>query len=243
MHDVTKANNAVIKVINPIILISLSDLEPEWLDDIQKNGELFYLELSEGEEEAKLSQINAVATNHVRFSDTEAEIISEQDKKHQRSTGTKNEPTLKRFVRMLRRKRRTSQRRERGKDNPSLSSPPPSILKNQPGQRQGTTVQQQHLKEVCVYLNPKRLSSSPLKPENGGLLEALLGVIHRPSWDSGQPYSAVWRKDEPLTVHGLIPNSPAIRCGRILIGKTISSSDMCWNILSSMSQSQNYFAL
>lgn len=215
------------KVIIPIILISLSDLEPEWLDDIQKNGELFYLELSEGEEEAALSQANAVATNHVRFSETEAEIISEQNKKSQRSPGTKNEPTLKKLVRMLRRKRRTSQRREGGKGNPSLSSPPPSILKSQPGQRQGVTIQQQHLKEVCLYLNPKRLGSSPLKPEKGGLLEALLGVIHRPSWDSGQAYSAVERKDERLTVHGLIPNSPAIKCGRILIGKTIISSDMC----------------
>lgn len=226
MRDLTKPNNAVIKVNIPIIFISLSDLEPEWLDDIQKNGELFYLELSEGEEEAALSQANAVATNHVRFSETEAEIISEQNKK-QRSPGTKKEPTLKKLVRMLRRKRRTSQRREGGKDNPSLSSPPPSILKNQPGQRQGVTVQQQHLKEVCVYLNPKRLSSSPLKPEKGGLLEALLGVIHRPSWDSGQANSAVERKEELLTVHGLIPNSPAIKCGRILIGKTINLSDMC----------------
>lgn len=226
MRDLTKPNNAVIKVNIPIIFISLSDLEPEWLDDIQKNGELFYLELSEGEEEAALSQANAVATNHVRFSETEAEIISEQNKK-QPSPGTKKEPTLKKLVRMLRRKRRTSQRREGGKDNPSLSSPPPSILKNQPGQRQGVTVQQQHFKEVCVYLNPKRLSSSPLKPEKGGLLEALLGVIHRPSWDSGQANSAVERKEELLTVHGLIPNSPAIKCGRILIGKTINLSDMC----------------
>lgn len=174
-----------------------------------------------------MSQANAVATNHVRFSETEAEIISEQNKKQQRSPGTKKEPTLKKLVRMLRRKRRTAQRREGGQNNPSLSSPPPSILKNQPGQRQGGTGQQQHLKEVCVYLNPKRLGSSPLKPEKGGLLEALLGVIHRPSWDSGLANSAVERAEQLLTVHGLIPNSPAIKCGRILIGKTINLSDMC----------------
>lgn len=223
MHDVTKLNNEVIKVIIPIILISLSDLEPEWLDDIQKNGELFYLELSEGEEEAALSQANAVATNHVRFSETEAEIISEQSKKHQRRPGTKNEPALKKLVRMLRRKRRNSQRREGGQDHPSLSSPPPSILKNQPAQRQGVTVRQQHLKEVCVYLNPKRLGSSPPKPEKGGLLEALLGVIHRRSWDSEQAHLAVETKEQRLTVQGLIPNSPAIKCGRILIGKTSMS--------------------
>lgn len=216
----TKPNSAAINLIMPIILTSLSDLEPEWLDDIQKNGELFYLELSEGEEEAALSQANAVATNHVRFSEREAEIISEQDKKHQRSPGVKNGPTLKKLVRMLRKKRRTSQRRKGGKDN---STPPQSILKNQPGQRQGVAVQQPHLKEVGLYLNPKRLGSSPLKPEKGGLLEALLGVIHRPSWNSGQACSAVERKEECVTVHGLVPNSPAIKCGRILIGKTCNS--------------------
>ncbi len=41
-----------------LCFLPLSDLEPEWLDDIQKNGELFYLELSEGEEEAALAQAN-----------------------------------------------------------------------------------------------------------------------------------------------------------------------------------------
>lgn len=227
MHDVTKAKNAVIQLIIPLIFISFSDLEPEWLDDIQKNGELFYLELSEGEEEAAVSQANAAATNHVRFSETEAEIISEQNKKHQRGPGAQNEHTLKRFVRMLRRKRRSSQRREGGKDNPSSSSPPPSILKNQPGQRSGVTVQQQRLKDVCVYLNPKRLGSAPRRPETGGLLEALLGVIHRASWDGGPASSAVGGNEERLTVQGLIPNSPAIRCGRILIGEDTKSSHMC----------------
>lgn len=221
------------QIIIKTIFLSCSDLEPEWLDDIQQNGELFYLELSEGEEEAALAQANAVATNHVRFSETEAEIISEQNKKHQRSSRTKKEPTLKKLARMLRRKQRTSQRRE-GKENPTLSHPP-SILKNQPSQRQGVTVQQQHRKEVCVYLNPKRLGSSPLKSEKGGLLEALLGVIHHPSWGSGQMCTAEERKEERLMVHGLIPNSPAIKCSRILIGKHINSSLMSektWSFLS-----------
>eukprot|EP00066_Takifugu_rubripes_P028361 XP_011617627.1 PREDICTED: protein inturned isoform X2 [Takifugu rubripes] len=200
-----------------------SDLEPEWLDDIQQNGELFYLELSEGEEEAALAQANAVATNHVRFSETEAEINSEKNKKHQCSSRTKKEPTLKKLARMLRRKQRTSQRRE-GKENPTLSHPP-SILKNQPSQRQGVTVQQQHRKDVCVYLNPKRLGSSPLKSEKGGLLEALLGVIHHPSWGSGQMCTAVEGREERLMVHGLIPNSPAIKCSRILIGDVLVAVD------------------
>ncbi|XP_042368665.1 protein inturned [Plectropomus leopardus] len=208
------------------------DLEPEWLDDIQKNGELFYLELSEGEEEAALAQVNGnqgVSTNHVRFSEKEAEIITEQNKKQRCGTRTKGEPALKRLARILRRKRRPSQRRggkDGGKDSSGVSSPPASILKNQPGQRQGVMVQQQQLKEVCVYLNPKRLvgSSTPLS-DSGGLLEALLGVVHRPSWSRGQGDSAVMRQEERLTVHGLIPNSPAIKCGQILIGDVLVAVD------------------
>ncbi|KAM9335465.1 protein inturned [Symphorus nematophorus] len=210
-----------------------SDLEPEWLDDIQKNGELFYLELSEGEEEAALAQATAnqgVSTNHVRFSEKEAEIITEQNKKQRCGSRTKGEPTLKRLARILRRKRRPSQRRGGGKDgskdNAALSSPPASILKNQPGQRQGVTVQQQQLKEVCVYLNPKRLggSSTPLT-DSGGLLEALLGVVHRPCWSRGHGDPAGVRQEERLTVHGLIPNSPAIKCGQILIGDVLVAVD------------------
>ncbi|XP_005950019.1 protein inturned isoform X1 [Haplochromis burtoni] len=207
---------------------SSDDLEPEWLDDIQKNGELFYLELSEGEEEAALAQqVNqGVSTNHVRFSEKEAEIITEQNKKQRCGSRAKGEPTLKKLARILRRKRRPSQRRG-GKDGcKDSSSPPASILKNQQGQRQGVTVQQQQLKEVCVYLNPKRLggSSTPLC-DGGGLLEALLGVVHRPAWSRGQEDPAVLTREERLTVHGLIPNSPAIKCGQILIGDALVAVD------------------
>uniref|UniRef100_A0A665UJ91 Protein inturned n=1 Tax=Echeneis naucrates TaxID=173247 RepID=A0A665UJ91_ECHNA len=209
-----------------------SDLEPEWLDDIQKNGELFYLELSEGEEEAALAQVNAsqaVSTNHVRFSEKEAEIITEQNKKQRCGSRTKGEPALKRLARILRRKRRPAQPRgggkDGGKDNATLS-PPASILKNQPGQKQGVNVQQQQLKEVCVYLNPKRLGapSTPLT-DSGGLLEGLLGIVHRPSWSRAQGDPAVVRRDERLTIHGLIPNSPAIKCGQILIGDVLVAVD------------------
>lgn len=208
----------------------LSDLEPEWLDDIQKNGELFYLELSEGEEEAALAQAavsQGVSTNHVRFSEKEAEVITEQNKKQRCGSRTKNEPTLKRLARILRRKRWSSERRagkkDGAEDNSTFSSPPASILKNQPGQKQGVVVQQQQLKEVCVYLNPKRLggSSAPMS-DSGGLLEALLGVMHRPSWGKGEEDPSVVRKEERLVVHGLIPNSPAIKCGQILIGKMLN---------------------
>ncbi|XP_072314968.1 protein inturned [Eucyclogobius newberryi] len=191
-----------------------SDLEPEWLDDIQKNGELFYLELSEGEEELALTRANnhQLSTNHVRFSDKEAEIITEQTKEKRggsRATGT---ATLKKLAKILRRKRRSTLRK--GKEAPA------SILKSQPGQRPGGAAQRR-LKEVRVYLNPKRLSASSVRLfEDGGLLEALLGVIHRPSWDAEG-----MRREDRLTVHGLVPNTPAAKCGDILIGDVLVAVD------------------
>ncbi|CAB1345398.1 unnamed protein product [Coregonus sp. 'balchen'] len=204
------------------------DLEPEWLDDVQKNGELFYLELSEGEEEAALAQAAAnhgLSTNHVRFSEKEAEIISEECRKHPDGAPTKGEPKLKRLARILRRKRRPSLRSEPDGGAKDSSSLPASILKNQAGQRAGLVVQQQQLTEVCVYLNPKRLGScSPPPLERGGLLEALLGVVHRPSWGRGQG-DPTGRRGEKITIHGLVPNSPAIKCAQILIGDDLVAVD------------------
>ncbi|XP_027893954.1 protein inturned isoform X1 [Xiphophorus couchianus] len=207
------------------------DLEPEWLDDIQKNGELFYLELSEGEEEAALARVAAsqcLSTNHVRFSEKEAEVITEQASTQRRGSRRKGEPALKKLARILGRKRRPSQRKG-GKDGSrgkATSSPPASILKTQPGQQQGVTVQRRRLKEVCVYLNPKRLASSPTPLcERGGLLEALLGLVHRPAWTGGQKDKGAVLQDGRLTVHGLIPNSPAIKCGQILIGDILLAVD------------------
>uniref|UniRef100_A0A8C7Q889 Protein inturned n=1 Tax=Oncorhynchus mykiss TaxID=8022 RepID=A0A8C7Q889_ONCMY len=202
------------------------DLEPEWLDDVQKNGELFYLELSEGEEAAALAQVATnygLSTNHVRFSEKEAEIISDESRKLPDGAPTKAEPKLKRLARILRRKRRPSQSRGPDGGGEDSSSRPVSILKNQAGQRVGVMVQQ--LKEVFLYLNPKRLGScSPPPPERGGLLEALLGVVHRPSWGRGQGDPA-GRREERITVHGLVPNSPAVKCAQILIGDNLVAVD------------------
>uniref|UniRef100_A0A8C7XT06 Protein inturned n=1 Tax=Oryzias sinensis TaxID=183150 RepID=A0A8C7XT06_9TELE len=204
-------------------IIQQIELEPEWLDNIQKNGELFYLELSEGEEEAALAQATAnpcMSTNHVRFSEQEAEIITVHNKQPH-SSHTKAAPTLKRLARILRRK----SRRSRHSGSRDTSSPPASILKNQTGQRQGEGAHQQ-LKEVCVYLNPKRLAgSSPLLSDRGSLLEALLGVVHHPAWSTGQTDPKVLRQEERLTVHGLVPNSPATKCGRIFIGDVLVAVD------------------
>ncbi|KAL7875707.1 hypothetical protein AOLI_G00106700 [Acnodon oligacanthus] len=198
-----------------------NDLEPEWLDDVQKNGELFYLELSEGEEEAVLAQVAAsqsAATNHVRFSEKEAEIITDEGKKR-KDTNAKSEPKLKKLAKILGRKRRPSQRRGADGKDSRTSQQPASILKNQTGQRAGLVVQQLHLKDVCVYLNPKKLgSTSPPPPEKGGLLEALLGVVHRGGDSKGQ-------MGERLVIHGLVPHSPASKCAQILIGDALVAVD------------------
>lgn len=190
-----------------------SELEPEWLDDVQKNGELFYLELSEGEEEAALSHITATqsaATNHVRFSEKEAEIITDKGSKKRADSSKKSRPKFKKLAKILGRKRRPSQRKN-GRD----SQQPASILKNQTGQRTGLVVQQPYLKDVCVYINPKRLGSiSPPPSEKGGLLEVLLGVVLREGDGLGC-------NGERLIINGLVPHSPASKCAQILIGKEV----------------------
>lgn len=193
-----------------------SELEPEWLDNVQKNGELFYLELSEGEEEAVLSHITATqsaATNHVRFSEKEAEIITDKGSKKRADSSTKSQPKFKKLAKILGRKRRPSQRSRADGKNGRASQQPASILKNQTGQRTGLVVQQPYLKDVCVYINPKRLGSmSPPPSEKGGLLEALLGVVLRGGDGLGC-------NGERLVIHGLVPHSPASKCAQILIGK------------------------
>ncbi|XP_042558194.1 protein inturned-like [Dipodomys spectabilis] len=71
-----------------------TDFEPEWLDSVQKSGELFYLELSEDEEESIFPETSTV--NHVRFS--ENEIIIEEDNYKERK---KYQPKLKQFTKIL----------------------------------------------------------------------------------------------------------------------------------------------
>ncbi|KAG5845576.1 hypothetical protein ANANG_G00140750 [Anguilla anguilla] len=133
------------------------DLEPEWLDDVQKNGELFYLELSEGEEEAALAHASAMQglpTNHVRFSDKEAEVITDGGKQKEKS---KTAPKLKRLAKILR-KKRPSQRRAKGNGGVGLGggAHPTSILKNQVGQRQGVVVQQRQLERGVRVPEPQK---------------------------------------------------------------------------------------
>ncbi|XP_054967788.2 protein inturned isoform X8 [Pan paniscus] len=182
------------------------DLEPEWLDSVQKNGEVFYLELSEDEEESLLPETPTV--NHVRFS--ENEIIIEDDYKERK----KYEPKLKQFTKILRRKRLLTKRCNKKNSN---DNGPVSILKHQSNQKTGVIVQQQY-KDVNVYVNPKKLTVIKAK-EQLKLLEVLVGIIHQTKWS--------WRRTgkqgdgERLVVHGLLPGGSAMKSGQVLIGDVL----------------------
>lgn len=190
-----------------LLFLFHSDLEPEWLDSVQKNGELFYLELSEDEEESLLPEPPVV--NHVRFSENEI-IIEEDDYKE----GRKYEPKLKRFTKILKSKRLLPKRYN--KKN-SKDSGPVSILKHQSHQKTGVIVQQRY-KDVNIYVNPKKLTVTKAK-EQLKLLEVLVGIIHQTKWS--------WRRTgkqaggERLVVHGLLPGGSAMKSGQVLIGKCL----------------------
>ncbi|XP_066089563.1 protein inturned [Saccopteryx bilineata] len=183
------------------------DLEPEWLDSVQKNGELFYLELSEGEEESLLPEPPVV--NHVRFSENEI-IIEEDDYRG----GRKYEPKLKRFTKILKSKRLLPKRYN--KKN-SKDSGPVSILKHQSNQKTGVVVQQRY-KDVNIYVNPKKLTVTKAK-EHLKLLEVLVGIIHQTKWSWRRPGKQAG--GERLVVHGLLPGGSAMKSGQILIGDVL----------------------
>ncbi|VFV23589.1 pdz domain-containing protein 6 [Lynx pardinus] len=180
------------------------DVEPEWLDSVRKNGELFYLELSEDEEESLLPETPTV--NHVRFSENEI-IIEEDDYKE----GKKYEPKLKRFTKILKSKSLLPKRYNKKNSN---DNEPVSILKHQSNQKTGVVVQQRY-KDVNIYVNPKKLTVTKAK-EQLKLLEVLVGIIHQTKWS--------WKKTgkqgsgERLVVHGLLPGGSAMKSGQILIG-------------------------
>ncbi|XP_053757236.1 protein inturned isoform X3 [Panthera pardus] len=184
-----------------------SDVEPEWLDSVRKNGELFYLELSEDEEESLLPETPTV--NHVRFSENEI-IIEDDDYKE----GKKYEPKLKRFTKILKSKSLLPKRYNKKNSN---DNEPVSILKHQSNQKTGVVVQQRY-KDVNIYVNPKKLTVTKAK-EQLKLLEVLVGIIHQTKWS--------WKKTgkqgsgERLVVHGLLPGGSAMKSGQILIGDVL----------------------
>ncbi|NWV03217.1 INTU protein, partial [Ptilonorhynchus violaceus] len=199
------------------------DLEPEWLDGVQKNGELFYLELSESEEEILLQNScpEMPAVNHVRFRENEAEIIQEGSRKERKYE-------LKKWTKILKKKSLLSKRSaKKGSGSCDVhSTGPTSILKHQSAQKMGVTVQQKY-KDVYVYVNPRKLYSAG-EEEQQRLLEALVGIVHQSSWSSRR-MEKQGRKDkvvrgvseEKLVVHGLVPGSSAMKTGQILIGDVL----------------------
>ncbi|XP_054679183.1 protein inturned isoform X2 [Grus americana] len=200
-----------------------SDLEPEWLDGVQKNGELFYLELSESEEEIVLQNScpEMPAVNHVRFRENEAEVIQEGSRKERKYE-------LKKLTKILKKKNllpKHSGKKGSGSCNVH-STGPTSILKHQSAQKMGVIVQQKY-KDVYVYVNPRKLYSAG-EDEQHRLLEALVGIVHQSSWSSRRAEKQ-GRKDkvvrgigeEKLVVHGLVPGSSAMKMGRILIGDAL----------------------
>ncbi|XP_027710408.1 protein inturned [Vombatus ursinus] len=181
------------------------DLEAEWSDSVQKYGELFYLELSDSEEESLLPE--APAVNHVRFS--ENKIIFDEDYLRE---GRKYEPRLKKFSKILKSRRLLPKRY-----NKKNSSAPVSILKHQPTQKMGIILQQQY-KDVSVFVNPKNATVIKAK-EHLKLLEVLLGIIHQSKWRR----KAEGANRAKLVVHGLLPGGPAMKSGQVLIGDTLAA--------------------
>ncbi|NWU42952.1 INTU protein, partial [Hylia prasina] len=199
------------------------DLEPEWLDSVQKNGELFYLELSESEEEILLQNScpEMPAVNHVRFRENEAEIIQEGSRKE-------GKYELKKWTKMLKKKSLLPKRSgKKGSGSCSVHpSAPTSILKHRSAQKMGVTAQQKY-KDVSVYVNPRKLYSAG-EEEQQRLLEALVGIVHRSSWSSRRVEKQGRRdkaaggvSEEKLVVHGLVPGSSAMKTGQILIGDVL----------------------
>ncbi|KFU86139.1 Protein inturned, partial [Chaetura pelagica] len=191
------------------------DLEPEWLNGVQKNGELFYLELSESEEEVLLQNScpEMPTVNHVRFRENEAEVIQEGSRKERKYE-------LKKLTKILKKKNllpKHSVKKGGG------SCGPTSILKQQSSQKMGVTVQQKY-KDVYVYVNPRKLYRAG-EDEQQRLLEALLGIVHQSSWSTRRAEKQ-GRKDkviseEKLVVHGLVLGSSAMKTGHVLIGDAL----------------------
>uniref|UniRef100_A0A8C4XUF0 Protein inturned n=1 Tax=Falco tinnunculus TaxID=100819 RepID=A0A8C4XUF0_FALTI len=200
-----------------------SDLEPEWLDGVQKNGELFYLELSESEEEVLLRNTcpEMPAVNHVRFRENEAEVIQEGSRKERKYE-------LKNLTKILKKKSllpKCSGKKGSGSCNVH-STGPTSILKHQSAQKICVTVQQKY-KDVYVYVNPRKLYSAG-EDEQHKLLEALVGIVHQSSWSSRRAEKQGRKEkvirgtgEEKLVVHSLVPGSSAMKTGQILIGDAL----------------------
>ncbi|XP_063316141.1 protein inturned isoform X1 [Pelobates fuscus] len=195
-----------------------SDLEPEWLDSIQKDGELFYLELSEEEEKTLLPppSLEPPAGNHVRFCENEAEIISEDVRNKKRT-----ETHFKKLAKILRKNHG-----KKGATRYNGQTGPTSILKHNSNHKTSLVVHHQY-KDLCLYVNPNNLVESG-SVDKLNLLQELIGIIHQSSKSSKriekqseQDSTRRLTNNEKLVVHGFLPSSPAIKSGQILIGDAL----------------------
>uniref|UniRef100_A0A670YWB7 Protein inturned n=1 Tax=Pseudonaja textilis TaxID=8673 RepID=A0A670YWB7_PSETE len=190
--------------------------ETSWLYSVQKNGELFYLELTEDEEETILhnSTLARSMMNHVRFSENEAEIFHEEAVKDRKS-----EDRLQQFTNLLKNKGllRNLEKKKASSKDCVHNYAPASILKHH---KMGD-VDQQLYKDIYIYVNPQKASNATIGDQHD-LLESLIGIVHQPPWPTAEKYShgteSRSTNEEKITVHGLIPGSSAIKSGQILIG-------------------------
>ncbi|XP_009872934.1 PREDICTED: protein inturned [Apaloderma vittatum] len=159
------------------------------------------------------------AVNHVRFRENEAEVIQEASRKERKCE-------LKKLTKILKKKNLLLKHSaKKGSGASDVHSPgPTSILKHQPPQKMGVTVQQKY-KDVYVYVNPRKLHGG--EDEQHRLLEALVGIVHQSSWSSrraekqGRKDQVRGMDEEKLVVHGLVPGSSAMKTGQILIGDAL----------------------
>ncbi|XP_070804885.1 protein inturned isoform X1 [Pituophis catenifer annectens] len=207
---------------SPSLSSSSDDIEPEWLDSVQKNGELFYLELTEDEEETILHD-NSLARsmmNHVRFNENEAEIFHEKAVKDR-----KCEHRLQQFTNLLKNKGllRHSEKKKASSKDCVHNYGPASILKHHSCHKMGD-VDQQLYKDIYIYVNPHKDSNAATGDQHG-LLESLIGIVHQPPWTTAEKYShgteSRSTNEEKITVRGFIPGSSAIKSGQILIGDAL----------------------
>ncbi|KAM3831166.1 protein inturned [Vipera latastei] len=199
-----------------------SDIEPEWLDSVQKNGELFYLELTEDEEETIVhnSSLARSMMNHVRFNEDEAEIFHEKAIKDRKS-----EHRLQQFTSLLKNKGllRHSEKKKARSENCVHNYGPASILKHHSCHKMAD-VEQQLYKDIYIYVNPQKATNATTgnQPE---LLESLIGIVHQSPRRAAEKYSHATESrstnEKKIIVHGLIPGSSAIKSGQILIGDVL----------------------
>ncbi|XP_061426000.1 protein inturned isoform X2 [Lethenteron reissneri] len=216
-------------------VLAHSELEPEWLDEVQPNGELFYLELSEGEETAALAQ-----------EEEEAGIAAPssggapgQDAARRKDGGR---PKLRKLADILR--RRKTARRELpadGANGDRKGHSGDTVFTKGPGDggdggddAPPLVVARLRFRDVTLYVNPLRRPTGERDirvGEEAPLLGSLLGILHRASGRQGRDARSGRKSrsedsvapiaDEKISVHGLVHGGAAMESGKIYIGDSL----------------------